>query len=256
LDEITYGVFGDMGTFAPFGGFVTNQIAKDHFVKPLDFVFLTGDIAYAGMNSEKVGEFEPIWDLFGELTEKFAAYTAFMPGVGNHERYYNYTSYMKRYHLPRIAPNQTNLWFSFDYGQVHMVHFSSEHPYMLGSEQYGYLEADLKKARNNPNIQWIFLGVHRAFYSSLSMEFANITNLAYQLEDLVNKYDVDIVHTGHLHDYERTWPTFKGKAMKDRTNHTHYTSPDHPVYVVQGTAGALIKGKFIKPAPEWSAKTS
>ena len=44
-----------MGTFAPFGGFVTNQIAKDHFVKPLDFVFLTGDIAYAGMNSEKVG---------------------------------------------------------------------------------------------------------------------------------------------------------------------------------------------------------
>lgn len=179
-----------------------------------------------------------------------------MPGVGNHERYYNYTSYMKRYHLPRIAPNQTNLWFSFDYGQVHMVHFSSEHPYMLGSEQYSYLEADLKKARNNPNIQWIFLGVHRAFYSSLSMEFANITNLAYQLEDLINKYDVDIVHTGHLHDYERTWPTFKGKAMKDRTNHTHYMSPDHPIYVVQGTAGALIKGKFVKPAPEWSAKTS
>lgn len=44
------------------------QIAKDHFIKPLDFVFLTGDISYAGMNSEKVGEFEPIWDLFGELS--------------------------------------------------------------------------------------------------------------------------------------------------------------------------------------------
>jgi hypothetical protein len=40
-----------MGTFAPFGHFVANQIAKDSFVKPLDFVFLTGDIAYAGMNS-------------------------------------------------------------------------------------------------------------------------------------------------------------------------------------------------------------
>ena len=30
-------------------------------------MWLTGDIAYAGMNSEKVGETQPIWDLFGEL---------------------------------------------------------------------------------------------------------------------------------------------------------------------------------------------
>ncbi len=70
-----------------------------------------------------------MWDLYGEQTESFAAYTAFMPGVGNHESYYNYTSYFNRYRLPRNKPNQTNLWFSFDYGQVHMVHLSSEHPY-------------------------------------------------------------------------------------------------------------------------------
>jgi len=40
-----------MGTFAPFGSFVIDQIAKDNFIKPLDLVFLTGDISYAGMNS-------------------------------------------------------------------------------------------------------------------------------------------------------------------------------------------------------------
>jgi len=65
---------------------------------------------------------------------------------------------------------------------------------------------------------------------------------------------VDIVQTGHLHDYERTWPTYKGKAMKERANHTHYMYPEHPVYVVQGTAGALVKEKFLKPTPEWSAR--
>ena len=128
-----------MGTYTPFGAFVINQIAKDHFLKPYDFVFLTGDIAYAGVSHDKTGELEPVWDLFGELTQKFSAYTAFMPGVGNHERFYNYTSYMKRYVLPRMNPNQTNLWFSFDYGQVHVAHFSSEHPYNLGSEQFDYL---------------------------------------------------------------------------------------------------------------------
>ena len=48
-------VFGDMGTFAPLGHMVISQITRDNLVKPFNFVFLTGDIAYAGMNSEKVG---------------------------------------------------------------------------------------------------------------------------------------------------------------------------------------------------------
>jgi len=52
-----------------------------------------------------------------------------MPGVGNHEKYYDYAAYLARYDLPKIYPGQTNLWFSFDYGQVHITHFSSEHPY-------------------------------------------------------------------------------------------------------------------------------
>lgn len=36
-------------------------------------------------------------------------------------------------------------------------------------------------------------------------------------------------------------------------NHTHYVDPQAPVYVVQGTAGALIRERFIKPKPSWSA---
>jgi phosphodiesterase/alkaline phosphatase D-like protein len=51
LEEVNIAVFGDMGTFAPFGHFVASQIAKDNFIRPFDFVFLTGDIAYAGMNA-------------------------------------------------------------------------------------------------------------------------------------------------------------------------------------------------------------
>ena len=39
-----------MGTFAPLGHLVMSQIVRDNLVKPAGFVFLTGDIAYAGMN--------------------------------------------------------------------------------------------------------------------------------------------------------------------------------------------------------------
>lgn len=139
LSEINYAVSGDVGTFAPFGHMIIKRISKDNFEKPFDFMWLTGDIAYAGVSSDKVGELQPIWDLFGELAESFTAYIPFMPGVGNHESYYNYTSYMTRYVLPREYVGQTNLWYSFDYGQLHVAYVSSEHNYTQGSEQYNFL---------------------------------------------------------------------------------------------------------------------
>ena len=51
LDEVRIAIFGDMGTYAPFGHMVTKMITRQNLAKPYDFVFLTGDIAYAGMNS-------------------------------------------------------------------------------------------------------------------------------------------------------------------------------------------------------------
>ena len=59
---------GDVGTFAPFGHMTLGQIARDNLENPFDFVWLTGDIAYAGVSSEKAGEIEPIWDIFGQLS--------------------------------------------------------------------------------------------------------------------------------------------------------------------------------------------
>lgn len=67
------------------------------------------------------------------------------------------------------------------------------------------------------------------------------------------KYEVDIVQVGHLHNYERTYPTFKGKPVMDGVNYTHYVNPKAPVYIVQGTAGALIRERFVHPTPAWSA---
>lgn len=55
-----------MGTYAPFGHMVSKMITNHNQEKSYDFVFLTGDIAYAGMSSQQKGEVEPIWDLFGE----------------------------------------------------------------------------------------------------------------------------------------------------------------------------------------------
>ena len=94
-----------------------------------------------------------------------------------------------------------------------MAYISSEHPHGLGSEQYEFLEADLKKAKANPNTKWIIVGAHRAFYSSNSRQPSDISSLAKDLEDLLIEYGVDLVQTGHLHVYERTWPLYRGKVI-------------------------------------------
>lgn len=52
LSEIRMAVFGDMGTYTPLGHMVTKLITSQQRVKPYDFVFLTGDIAYAGVSSK------------------------------------------------------------------------------------------------------------------------------------------------------------------------------------------------------------
>lgn len=49
LDEVRFAVFGDMGTYMPFGHMVSKMVTTMHSAKPYDFVFLTGDIAYAGI---------------------------------------------------------------------------------------------------------------------------------------------------------------------------------------------------------------
>jgi hypothetical protein len=56
LDRINIATFGDMGTYAPMGFAISHQLNLTNMIDPFDFVFLTGDISYAGMNSEKVGE--------------------------------------------------------------------------------------------------------------------------------------------------------------------------------------------------------
>lgn len=44
-----------MGTYAPFGHMVSKMISNQNFIKPYDFIFLTGDIAYAGVSSQEKG---------------------------------------------------------------------------------------------------------------------------------------------------------------------------------------------------------
>ena len=83
-----------------------------------------------------------------------------------------------------------------------------------------------------------------------------MTPLAKALEDLLIEYKVDLVHTAHHHDYSRTWPVYKSVPEKEDSGHREdiFVRPKSPVYVVQGTGGALRNDHPLDEKPVWSIK--
>jgi len=73
----------------------------------------------------------------------------------------------------------------------------------------------------------------------------------HQLEDLFYSYQVDLVVSGHNHNYERSYPTYQRKRVS-----SSYENPTAPVYIVVGSAGRGLDSPFRVPAPEWSVKES
>lgn len=97
------GCLADQGTWMLLGFATSNKLIEVQDELGVDLVMYAGDLAYAGLstslprlNISKEDEFEHIWDLWGIQNEPVAATRPFMVGMGNHERFYDYTSVQSR----------------------------------------------------------------------------------------------------------------------------------------------------------------
>ena len=139
-----------------------------------------------------------------------------------------------------------NMHYSFNYKNVHFVAIDSEtgypnapleNSYFLPcggfQEQLNWLEQDLINANDHLDEQpWIFVYGHRPIYQGNNTDI----NLQTAMEKLFYKYNVDIYFTGHVHSYERTWPTYQGKVLSTDPK-TAYINPLSTIYLVLGGAG-------------------
>lgn len=98
--------------------------------------------------------------------------------------------------FPRMAS------FSFDYGKVHWTVLDSNvytdwgHPTMLA-----WLEADLKAARR---ADWRIVALHHPLFQSSRSHFDD--QWMRPISPILEKYGVDLVFAGHVHNYQRTAP--------------------------------------------------
>ena len=136
-------------------------------------------------------------------------------------------------------------FYSFDYKNVHFLAMSTGKslfiPYANGSEQYNYIDNDLRNAANNSDINWIIVYGYRPFYTSPTIH-PGTEILRETYAPLFEKYGVDLVLTSHNHNYQRSYPLVhnvedsREPIIKD-VNASYYSMPGVPIYIVVGTAG-------------------
>jgi hypothetical protein len=122
-----------------------------------------------------------------------------------------------------------NMWYSWDWGPVHFTSINTETDFdgaeetSTGDSHFKFLpaggfapngtymawvEADLAKAYNDPDVKWIVVGGHRPFESLP-------TAMVDQLTSLFLKYGVSMYFAGHGHTYNR----YNGSTWADNAIH-------------------------------------
>ena len=153
-----------------------------------------------------------------------------------------FTSYLSRYTLPSNGvPSFEGRWYSFRVGSVLFVSLSGDDvvyqdagafnagPATLtpaastgnppiepgtsfyingysGGAQTRWLERTLADARRDLSVDWIVVQLHQCACSSSKTGNGSDLGLRAEWLPLFDKYEVDLVLSGHDHDYERSFP--------------------------------------------------
>jgi 3',5'-cyclic AMP phosphodiesterase CpdA len=175
-----------------------------------------------------------------------AARVLYMPSIGNHEYEgdLGVSSYLGRFALPN-----NERWYSFDWGNTHIVSLDTESEYTSDSDQLGWLESDLASASTDRNTDWIVVFFHAPPYSASPERGSNLS-VRNSISPLLETYEVDVVFNGHAHVHERSYP-IQREVVVD-TDPKVYKDPTGIIYVVTGGGGALL---YRSGSEYWTASS-
>jgi DNA repair exonuclease SbcCD nuclease subunit len=226
---------------------VIDLIAADHPA----FVLGAGDLSYANDNGPEAGL--RWFDAIGA----YARSVPLMPVAGNHEFAAGdptgrYPVSVAGFQAPFALPGPTHGdYYSFDYGNVHVIAVPEIYvPLGPDSDFRRWLTDDLAAAARNPAIGWKVAFSHRPFYSSGTRHGGYASYVANVLP-VLERSGVDLVISGHEHNYERTRPIRAGVAVPGALDTVR--QGDGTVFVVTGGGGANVYDDFGQLQP-WDAQ--
>jgi len=190
-----------------------------------DFLIHVGDVIYPAGAAE---DFDPKYFV---PYAPFVRNTPVWLSIGNHDdATAEAQPYLDAFYLPR-SPAGNERYYSFNYGQAHFVALDSDH--MLDPVQLDWLEQDLANATTT----WKFVYLHHPPYSC-GMHGSS-TSIRHVVAPLFETYGVDVVFSGHDHDYQRSYPML-GEAVVDSAQSPDFKRPRGVIYIVTG-GGAGVR---------------
>lgn len=220
----TFVVFGDSGTAGRAQMDVAKLIEK---ISP-DLLLHTGDVIYPAGAAE---DYNPkFFHPYQNTLKRVPIY----PCLGNHDlKTKNGQAYLDAFILPgEESGSGTERYYSFDYANAHFVCLDVETSLFpqgddyKESAQYRWLVLDLEATDKT----WKFVFFHRPVYSSIIPDNrSKESDFQKKLSPLFEKYQVDIVFSGHNHNYERTKPIKAGRVSEEGIT-----------YVITGGGGASL----------------
>lgn len=200
----------------------------------MDMVVHFGDIAYAtGYLSE--------WENFFHMVEPVASRIPWQASLGNHESGWSgsmplldtFTDSGGECSVPYLAhfplgttsvmkggvklplKNRT-AWYSFKYGNAHVVMLDTEHEWARGTPQYAWLRRDLESVDRGVT-PWLIVTMHRPLLIASDWQGDQdvAASLQKELMPLMEAHGVDIVLYGHHHSYQRMCKFSKGECVPE-----------------------------------------
>ncbi|KAH6834598.1 purple acid phosphatase 23 [Perilla frutescens var. hirtella] len=213
-------VVGDLGLTSNSTTTIDHLIMNDP-----SLVLMVGDLAYANQYLTTGGKgascyscafpdapiretYQPRWDGWGRFMQPLTSSVPMMVIEGNHEiepqaAELTFNSYMARFSVPaEESGSDSNFYYSFDAGGIHVVMLGAYVDYNGTGDQYGWLEKELKNV-DRSTTPWLVAAWHPPWYNSYSSHYQEFECMRLQMEALLYQHGVDIVFSGHVHAYER-----------------------------------------------------
>jgi len=216
--------------FAVWGDNRTDPVSHESVVDAMikcepDIAVNVGDVVSAGNVYEQWSSeyFVPM--------RRLAIDTPTYIAIGNHEYGgYGYGSRVPWFEKFVSHPGDIDYYYSFVYGNSFFLVLDPTREIGIeqvrpGSEQYNWMLGQFEsEAYKNATFRFVFF--HEPPYSECwgRNYYDGEPKLRRDLVPLLEKYDVDMVFSGHTHDYERgQWP-----------------KPDGPYYIISGGGGSSL----------------
>lgn len=184
-----------------------------------DFIANMGDYTNDSTNEE--------WDAYYKYFQKYNNMTTHVPVSGNHDGFGVWHWFENMYNLDtsESVQNLNGVNYSFDYGNAHFAVLNTNDLIAMSNAQLDWLRNDM----NSTDADWKIVFLHKSPYSlGKDSKWPDALYLTQSLTDVLDECNVDLVMSGHDHQYLRTKSLYDNEVVADGEGTT---------YVLAGTAG-------------------